>query len=39
MRQLVDGPLVYAPAVNGSVALSMRGGDFKLSVGRDFSIG
>jgi len=39
MRQLIDGPLVYAPAVNGSVALSMRGGDFELTVGRDFSIG
>ncbi|MCC5862242.1 MAG: bacteriocin family protein [Gammaproteobacteria bacterium] len=39
LRQLVDGPLVYAPAVNGSVALSMRGGDFELTVGRDFSIG
>jgi uncharacterized linocin/CFP29 family protein len=39
MRQLIDGPLVYAPAVNGSVALSMRGGDFELTVGRDFSTG
>lgn len=39
MRQLVDGPLVYAPAVDGSVVLSMRGGDFELTVGRDFSIG
>lgn len=39
MRQLIDGPLVYAPAVNGSVVLSMRGGDFELTVGRDFSLG
>lgn len=39
MRQRVDGPLVYAPAVSGGVALSMRGGDFELTVGRDFSIG
>ena len=39
MRQLVDGPLVYAPAVDGSVVVSMRGGDFELTVGRDFSVG
>lgn len=39
LRQLVDGPLVYAPAVDGSIVLSMRGGDFELTVGRDFSIG
>lgn len=39
MRQLIDGPLVYAPAVDGSVMLSMRGGDFELTIGRDFSIG
>ncbi len=39
MRQLLDGPLVYAPAVDGSVVLSMRGGDFELTIGRDFSIG
>lgn len=39
MRQLMDGPLVFAPAVDGSVMLSMRGGDFELTVGRDFSIG
>lgn len=39
LRQLLDGPLVYAPAVDGSVVMSMRGGDFELTVGRDFSIG
>ena len=39
VRKLVDGPLVWAPAVNGAVVLSQRGGDFELTVGRDMSIG
>jgi len=38
VRKLVDGPLVWAPAVNGAVVLSLRGGDFELTVGRDISI-
>jgi uncharacterized linocin/CFP29 family protein len=39
VRKLVDGPLVWAPAVNGAVVLSVRGGDFELTVGRDLSVG
>jgi len=39
VRKLVDGPLVWAPAVNGAVVISLRGGDFELTVGRDLSIG
>lgn len=39
VRRLVDGPLVWAPAVNGAVLVSMRGGDFELTIGRDMSIG
>ena len=38
VRKLVDGPLVWAPAVNGAVVLSLRGGDFELTVGLDLSI-
>ena len=38
VRKLVDGPLVWAPAVNGAVVLSLRGGDFELTIGRDVSI-
>ena len=38
VRKLVDGPLVWAPAVNGAVVLSLRGGDFELTIGRDISI-
>jgi len=39
VRKLVDGAIVWAPAVNGAIVLSTRGGDFDLSVGRDLSIG
>lgn len=39
VRKLVDGPLVWAPAVKGAIVLSLRGGDFELTVGRDLSIG
>src|SRR5262245_51299335 len=38
VRKLVDGPLVWAPAVNGAVVLSLRGGDFELTIGRDLAI-
>ncbi len=38
VRKLVDGPLVWAPAVKGAVVLSLRGGDFELTVGNDVSI-
>lgn len=39
VRQLVDGPIVWAPAADGAVVMSLRGGDFDLAVGQDFSIG
>lgn len=39
VRRIVDGPIVWAPAVDGAVVLSTRGGDFELTVGRDLSIG
>src|SRR6266568_3450848 len=39
VRHLVDGPLVWAPGLDGAVVLSMRGADFELTVGEDFSIG
>ena len=38
VSKLVDGPLVWAPAVKGAVVLSLRGGDFELTIGRDLSI-
>jgi uncharacterized linocin/CFP29 family protein len=39
LRQILDGPVVWAPAVDGAVVLSQRGGDFELTVGQDFSVG
>jgi uncharacterized linocin/CFP29 family protein len=39
VRRLLDGPIVWAPALDGAAVLSLRGGDFELVVGRDFSIG
>jgi uncharacterized linocin/CFP29 family protein len=39
LRRLLDGPIVSAPAVDGAVVLSLRGGDFELTIGQDFSIG
>jgi uncharacterized linocin/CFP29 family protein len=39
VRRLIDGPLVWAPGLDGAAVLSQRGGDFALTVGQDFSIG
>jgi uncharacterized linocin/CFP29 family protein len=39
VRRLLDGPIVWAPAADGAIVMSLRGGDFELSVGQDFSIG
>lgn len=38
-RTLIDGPFVWAPALEGAVLVSTRGGDFELTVGQDLSIG
>jgi hypothetical protein len=38
-RRIVEGPIVWAPGLTGAVVVSLRGGDFELVVGRDFSIG
>lgn len=39
VKRLLDGPVIWAPGVEGATVLSMRGGDFELTVGRDFSVG
>ena len=38
-QQVLDGPLVRAPAIDGGVLLSLRGGDYELHVGQDLSVG
>jgi uncharacterized linocin/CFP29 family protein len=39
LRQILGGPLVWAPGVEGAVVLSLRGGDFVIDSGQDLSIG
>jgi uncharacterized linocin/CFP29 family protein len=39
LRQILGGPLVWAPGLQGGVVLSLRGGDFVLDCGQDLSIG
>ena len=39
MKLILGGPVVWAPAVDGAVVVSMRGGDFEIVCGQDFSIG
>jgi uncharacterized linocin/CFP29 family protein len=37
--KLLDGPIVWAPAVGCGLLISLRGGDYELTVGQDLSIG
>jgi uncharacterized linocin/CFP29 family protein len=37
--KLLDGPIVWAPAVGWGLLISVRGGDYELTVGQDLSIG
>jgi uncharacterized linocin/CFP29 family protein len=39
LRLILGGPALWAPAVDGAIVLSMRGGDYELTVGEDTSIG
>jgi len=39
VQRLIDGEIVWAPGLDGGLVISMRGGDFELTVGQDFSIG
>ncbi len=39
VRRLVETEIVWAPAIDGAVVLTTRGGDFDLHVGQDISIG
>ena len=39
VQKLLDHPVIWAPALDGAVVVSLRGGDFELVVGRDLSIG
>jgi uncharacterized linocin/CFP29 family protein len=39
LNRLVDGDIIWAPAIDGAFVLSTRGGDFDLQLGTDASIG
>ena len=39
LRKILEGPIVWAPGVNGAIVLSMRGGDFKFECGQDLALG
>ncbi len=39
IKRLVDGEIVWAPAIAGAFVLTTRGGDFDLHIGQDTSIG
>jgi uncharacterized linocin/CFP29 family protein len=39
LRNIIGGPLVWAPGIDGAVVVSQRGGDFLLEAGEDLSIG
>jgi uncharacterized linocin/CFP29 family protein len=39
LAKILDGPIVWAPGVEGAVVVSLRGGDFHFAIGQDLSIG
>jgi len=40
VKRIVDGSnLIWAPALEGAIVLTTRGGDFELNIGQDVSIG
>jgi len=39
IARVLDGEIVWAPAIDGAFVLSARGGDFELRLGQDLSIG
>jgi uncharacterized linocin/CFP29 family protein len=39
LARVVDGDIIWAPAIDGAFLLSARGGDYELRLGQDLSIG
>jgi uncharacterized linocin/CFP29 family protein len=39
LARVVDGDIIWAPAIDGAVLLSGRGGDYEFRLGQDLSIG
>ena len=39
LREILGGPVVWAPGIDGGIVVSQRGGDFTFESGQDVSIG
>jgi uncharacterized linocin/CFP29 family protein len=39
IERLVEGEIIWAPAIEGGYVVTTRGGDFELDIGQDISIG
>jgi uncharacterized linocin/CFP29 family protein len=39
VKRIVEGSLIWAPAIEGAFVVTTRGGDFELNIGQDVSIG
>jgi uncharacterized linocin/CFP29 family protein len=39
LARLIDGDMIWAPAIDGALLVSGRGGDYELRLGQDLSIG
>jgi uncharacterized linocin/CFP29 family protein len=39
LARVIDGDIIWAPAIDGAFLLSARGGDYELHLGQDLSIG
>jgi uncharacterized linocin/CFP29 family protein len=39
LARVLDGDIMWAPAIDGALLLSSRGGDYELRLGQDLSIG
>jgi uncharacterized linocin/CFP29 family protein len=39
VKRIVEGHIIWAPAIEGAIVLTTRGGDFELNIGQDVSIG
>ena len=39
LQRIIDGEIIWAPAIKGGFVMTTRGGDFELTLGQDISIG
>jgi uncharacterized linocin/CFP29 family protein len=39
LKRIISGDIIWAPALEGGLVLTTRGGDFQLQLGQDASIG